>query len=632
MKIALAGKVLWISALAGFMLADSTQAAAPSIEEFLKYTPVQPGVDYDRPRPENVAKCKVKLVDGRRWVVLSPDGLVLREFVDTSGGRRVDQWSYYKDGLEVYRDLDSHHNGRPDQCRWFNTGGTRWGIENDDGVIQSWKSISAEEVAAEVVAAIATQDVDRFARLVLTPEELKSLGLGKSRLEAVGGKIGKLIGGFKAMASRQQTITPHSVCVQFSGGRPGIVPAGTDGSTKDLRVYENAMAIVETGEKHSQVQLGTLIRVGDAWRLIDLPQPVVEGQANAAPSGLFFQPAMPSRDQRTAAAGPSDAFQKLLGDLEALDGVNGKSPPSTPAEQAAVTTKRAALLERIAAAARNADDRAVWIRQLADMILAAVQSGAYPEGKERLSRLLEKLRASDADKNLAAYVRLRQLTAAYTLSWQAPKADFSKIQAEWLKSLEQYVNDYPTASETPEAMLQLGSAQELTGQDEQARKWYGRIVKEFPDSPAARKASGAQLRLDSVGKVITLSGKSPAGGPVDLGEFRGKVVLIQYWATWSVPAKNDMAALKELANKYRDSFVVIGVSLDNSLKGLNAYLAENPLPWPQIYEDGGMDSRPANALGILTVPTMILVDQQGKVVNRNVSMGELETELKRLTH
>ena len=78
------------------------------------------------------------------------------------------------------------------------------------------------------------------------------------------------------------------------------------------------------------------------------------------------------------------------------------------------------------------------------------------------------------------------------------------------------------------------------------------------------------------------------------------------------------------------SFAIIGVNLDYEPENLKSYLAENPLPWQQIYEKGGMDSRPANALGILTVPTMILVDQQGRVVNRNVSTAELEAELKKL--
>ena len=120
------------------------------------------------------------------------------------------------------------------------------------------------------------------------------------------------------------------------------------------------------------------------------------------------------------------------------------------------------------------------------------------------------------------------------------------------------------------------------------------------------------------------------GSPVDLASYRGKVVLIQYWATWSGPAKADMPTLKELWNKYGRQFTIIGVSLDNNVKDLNAYLGENPLPWPQIFEPGGLDSRPANVLGILTVPTMILVDQQGKVVSRGISAADLEAELKKL--
>ena len=330
----------------------------------------------------------------------------------------------------------------------------------------------------------------------------------------------------------------------------------------------------------------------------------------------------------SAAAGPSEALQKLLADLESLDRDAGQA--TTPKEQAQYTGRRADLLGQIVAAAKSRDDRAMWLHQLADMISAAVQAGTCPDGAERLKALYEKLQKSETDKNLAAYVKFRQLNAAYVLSMQAPKADFAKIQAQWLKTLEQYVADYPTAPDAAEAMLQLAISQEFAGQDEEAKKWYVRIAQEFPESPAARKAAGAQTRLDSVGKVISLSGQSPLGSPVNLADYRGKVVLIQYWATWSRPAKADLATLKELWNKYGNSFTIIGVSLDNNVKELNDYLADNPLPWPQIFEPGGLDSRPANVLGILTVPTMMLIDQQGKVVSRNIAAADVEMELKRL--
>ena len=102
---------------------------------------------------------------------------------------------------------------------------------------------------------------------------------------------------------------------------------------------------------------------------------------------------------------------------------------------------------------------------------------------------------------------------------QSKKADYSKIQTEWLKTLEQYIDEYPTSADAAEAMLQLAISQEFMGQEDDAKKWYVRIVKEFPESPAAKKAAGAQTRLDSVGKTIALSGRSPSGSPIDLANI-----------------------------------------------------------------------------------------------------------------
>lgn len=631
MKRILAPIVLFSSVVALASLSCPARAATPSAEQAFKLAPLQPGVDYDRPGPDEAAKCKIEARKSNGhvgWIVESPAGMILRKFVDTNGDNVVDQWSYYKDGLEVYRDVDSNFNGKADQYRWFHTGGSRWGVDaNENGAIDSWKSISAEEVTSEVIAAIATHDAERFSRLLLTPVELKSLGLGKSRADSVAEKTAKAASGFKAMSARQKVIGSDAAWAQFSANRPGVVPAGTDLSTKDMRVYENVVAIAESGGKLAQVQIGTLVQVGDVWRVIDMPQPAGEGHADAAPSGFFFQAAM-TRRSGTTGNGPSEAAQKLLADLERLD--REAAQADSPADQTKMTNRRADLLERIAAAAKNPDERAMWVRQLADMISAAVQSGACPDGSDRLKTLFEKLQKSDADKPLAAYVKFRQMTAAYVLAMQAPKADYAKIQSHWLKTLEQYIADYPTTTDAAEAMLQLAINEEFVGQEEDAKKWYIRIVQEFPESPAAKKAAGAQTRLDSVGKLVALSGRSPLGSHVDLAKYRGKVVLIQYWASWSAPAKTDMATLKDLWNKHGRSLMVIGVNLDNNVKDLNAYLAENPLPWPQIHEEGGLDSRPANLLGILTVPTMILVDRQGKVVNRNVAIADVESEVKKL--
>ena len=291
--------------------------------------------------------------------------------------------------------------------------------------------------------------------------------------------------------------------------------------------------------------------------------------------------------------------------------------------------RRLDIIQKLIDHAKTPDDRTMWLRNLADTISAGVTSGKLADGSKRLQDLFDAAQ-KDNDKNLAAYIKIRLLTSDYARAISAPKADIPKIQAEWPKSLEQFIADYPTSPDAAEAMLQLGMAREYAGHDEEAKKWYERIGREFTDAPQAKKAAGAVRRIDAVGSVLNLSGKGLNGETVALASYRGKVTLVQYWATWSDSAKNDMATLKKLVEKYHGSFDVVGVNVDSDPKALKAYLGENSLPWSQIHEEGGQDSQPALALGIITVPTMFLVDAQGKVVNRNIQTTEIEGELKKL--
>src|SRR6185295_13266615 len=135
----------------------------------------------------------------------------LRNFTDTNGDGVVDQWSYYKDGLEIYRDVDGDFDGKADQCRWFNTAGTRWGIDRDeDGRIDTWKVISAEEVTAEVVAALRDRDVHRFERLLLSTKELQALGAGPELTAELTKKLAAASKNFRELQSTQSAVTAET--------------------------------------------------------------------------------------------------------------------------------------------------------------------------------------------------------------------------------------------------------------------------------------------------------------------------------------------------------------------------------------------------------------------------------------
>ena len=606
----------------------AAESNAPSPQQALKLAPIQADVDYARPTDDEVARCKVtarRFDGGVGWVVEDAGGLPLRRFVDTNGDNKVDQWSYFKDGIEVYRDIDSDFNGKVDQYRWLGTAGSRWAIDKDeDGQIDSWQVLSVEEATAEIVAALAKQDAARFARVVVAADEVKTLGLGPAKAQELTEKLASVAIKFKDLAAHPKGISEKTRWVHFSGQQPGIVPAGADGATKDLVVYENVVAIVQTGSETSQVQIGTLVKIGDVWRAIDAPQPLVEGQNEQAAAGFFFQ------TQPKRAATPEAAPEKSQETLAAIQKLDAAAAQATsPDEQAKYNAQRADLIEKLAGEATKADDRSSWLRQLADMLGATAQSGAYPDAAKRLAALAEKL-SSDSDRNLAAHVRFAAMTAEYTAAMQAKGADFAKVQADWLKKLEQFVSDYPKSPETAEAMLQLGLAQEFAGQDEAAKKWYAQVTAGFGDTLAGKKAAGAVGRLDSVGKTIDLQGKGLGGTEVDISKLRGRVVVIQCWSTWCEPCKVDMATLKELCVKYGKDFTVIGVNLDNDEQAAARFLRENPLPWQQIVEAGGLDSRPAQEIGVLTLPMMILVDKQGRVANRNVTTADLDSEVKKL--
>ena len=267
---------------------------------------------------------------------------------------------------------------------------------------------------------------------------------------------------------------------------------------------------------------------------------------------------------------------------------------------------------------------------MADMISAAVQSGTYPDGAKRLQQLFDRLDKQSGDKDLAAYVKFRQLAADYGQQLMERDADYAELQEQWLKNLEQFVEEFPQSPDSAEAMLQLGMTEEFSGNEDEALQWYAEIVETFPESAQAKKAMGARTRLNSVGRQISLQGESLRDGKIDLQQYRGNVVLIQYWATWS-KCQADMAIIKDLLEKYgKAGFKVIGVNVDSQAEEVKQFLSENAVPWPQIFEEGGLDSRPANELGILTVPTTILVDEQGKVIDRNVRVAELDDELKKL--
>ncbi|MFM8434606.1 MAG: redoxin family protein, partial [Planctomycetia bacterium] len=540
--------------------------------------------------------------------------------------RVVDRWSYYKDGAEVYRDVDSNHNAKADQARWLGAGGSRWGVDEDEnGTIDAWKTISAEEATAEIVDALKSREASVFTRLLPTNADLQAAGFEEPLLSDLTARVTAAAKGFaKLAAAPQNTLGPQTKWNNMLASQPGSLPAGTAGVGKDVMAYDNVVALVEGGDGKSsgtgQVFVGSLVRIGDAWRPVDLPQlPGMQGEI--ADAGGFFAPRV---GDRAAGAGGGQESEKLKPLLAKLREVETKLASADLAGRKALAAEQVGLLEQVVAAAEPAE-KPFWVKQLAETIAAGVQEGSLPEGIPGLERLAA---AVAADDGLVAFVRFRLASARYAAGMQQPNADIGKVQAAWLDDLKQFVEKHPQAPDAAEAMLQMGISDEFSGSEKEALVRYAAIVKDFPESPSARKARGAARRLESVGKPLALAGSGLDGRPVTLQSLRGKPVLVHYWATWCEPCKVDIAQIRELYAKYGPKkFAVVGIALDTDKTALAKFLAAKPIPWPQLHESGGLDGPLAEELGVLTLPTMLLLDAQGNVVDRNLVISDLEKKL-----
>lgn len=615
------------------LTAQSAQADSPPIETVLAYKPSQPDVEYDIVEKAQYAQCKVNVFrEGKTsgYLVTGPQGLVIRRFVDSDGDNAVDLYSYFRNGIEVYRDIDPDGNRKPNQVRWLNTGGLRWGIDqNEDGRIDSWKMISAEEVTRVAVRALLTQDATLLAPLLVTQPDLAGLGIEKAMqtkiLESVSDPAGKL----KKAATGSKMIGPKTQWMRFDGSAPSVIPADQLGTPKDVFVYENVMAIVDVEGQPGLIQVGELVRVGDVWKMTSLPAPLEGNQVTISQAGLLMEPALVagSAAGAVADAGPtvSPEIQKMVDRLRELD-EKAPSPNSGKADVARYTKSRLELLSAIRA---KSDDEEQWTRQMIDSITAAVQLSAYPEGIGQLKSIQQEIAKKNAKSPLISYIDYRIMVGEYGERMQeAPNDERQKIQDEWLKQLEKWVLANPQSEDAANASQQIAIALEFAGKTEKAKDWYEKIVTDQPKSAEAERARGALTRLSLVGKPLPLAGNSLKGPPIDIKQYRNRIVLVVYWSSWCKPCTEDLPELKELYSKYNDrKFEILGVNLDTDAQAAAAYVAQHKLPWQHVAEPGGLEGPLAKQLGIISLPTMFIVNAEGVVYKNSSNIADLKASL-----
>jgi thiol-disulfide isomerase/thioredoxin len=148
-------------------------------------------------------------------------------------------------------------------------------------------------------------------------------------------------------------------------------------------------------------------------------------------------------------------------------------------------------------------------------------------------------------------------------------------------------------------------------------------------------AKGTRRKAPEVtGKPMPIMGTTHDGKSFDVAQWRGKPVLVLFWATWCGPCRELMPEFKAIYEHYHaDGFQIIGVSKDDDKDALSMYIDEQELPWPNLFDVEAEDSEKhpiADKYGVHAIPATFLLDREGKVVAKDLHGEPLAEKIEEL--
>ena len=155
------------------------------------------------------------------------------------------------------------------------------------------------------------------------------------------------------------------------------------------------------------------------------------------------------------------------------------------------------------------------------------------------------------------------------------------------------------------------------------------VAAQIPEMIASFEKKAAAEAMTAVGRTFAPFKETATDGTVlDLAAYKGKVVLIDFWATWCGPCVNELPNVLAAYEKHHaQGFEIIGVSLDKDGDALAAFTKEHKMPWPQFFDGQGWKNKLAQAYGIQSIPATFLLDGEGKIIAKGLRGEELSQKV-----
>jgi thiol-disulfide isomerase/thioredoxin len=192
------------------------------------------------------------------------------------------------------------------------------------------------------------------------------------------------------------------------------------------------------------------------------------------------------------------------------------------------------------------------------------------------------------------------------------------VLAELEKSGRSLSKEFPKQSEPWEMLMMVAQNADPAN----SLALYKDIAENAPDARMKEAAATELKSRDRLNKPLALAYKAVDNRDVDVSKLKGKVVLIDFWATWCGPCVAELPNVKKAYEELHDQgFEIVGVSFDEDCDDLKKFVAKNKMPWPQFCDGGGWNNAINKEFGIHAIPAMYLVDKKGNLRDMNARDG-----------